>query len=235
MLSNHRLLIVHKDRNMRNLLRIYLLEKGFSIKVAATGKYALTMLKKHSFDIILLDVKMPDMDGCQICKIIRERDTVPLLMLSACSKIKEKLLCFGMGADDFLNKPFDMEELLARMNSLLRRAEIAQTSLSMINVMDFPGVRIHLDVREIHIQNISIKLTKKEIELLITLAQCSQLVYTREELVEKMFGIEYKGGTRVIDTHISNIREKLQTAGVENCPIQTIRGVGYKFPATAEA
>ncbi|MCL6606214.1 MAG: response regulator [Paenibacillus sp.] len=97
MLSNHRLLIVHKDRNMRNLLRIYLLEKGFSIKVAATGHYSLTMLKKHSFDIILLEVKMPDMDGCQVCKIIRGRDTVPIIMLSASTKIEEKLRCFGMG------------------------------------------------------------------------------------------------------------------------------------------
>ncbi|MCL6606334.1 MAG: response regulator transcription factor [Paenibacillus sp.] len=229
MLSNHQVLIVNSDRNMRDLLRIFLLGKGFSIKEAGTGQEALTMVSNHSFDIILLDVIMPDMDGCQVCRIVRETEIVPILMLSECTEIKEKVHCFKIGADDFLTKPIDLEELLARMNSLLRRAAITQNTLSMTSVLHFPGIKIHLDVREIQIREIVVKLTKKEIQLLTILAQNSQLVYTREELVDRMFGIEYKGYDRVVDTHIKNIREKLQKEGLEYNLIQTVRGVGYRL------
>lgn len=225
----HRVLIVDNDRATRNSIRFYLLDKGFSIKEATTGQEALAMIKNHPFDIVLLDARIPDMDGCQVCQIIRETDTIPILMLSSCTELKNKVRCFRIGADDFLTKPCDLEELLARMNALLRRVAMTQTSSSMVNTLNFSGIKLHFNLKEIQIDETVVSLTEKEMELLATLAKNSQLVYTRDELIDSVFGYGYDGGTRVIDSHVKNIRKKLKSAGLEYNPVQTIRGVGYKF------
>ncbi|MEK3987724.1 MULTISPECIES: response regulator transcription factor [unclassified Paenibacillus] len=194
---------------------------------ATTGQEALAMIKNHPFDIILLDARIPDMDGCQVCQILRETDTIPILMLSSCTELKNKVRCFRIGADDFLTKSFDLEELLARMNALLRRVAMTQTSFSMANTLNFSRIKLHFNLREIQIDETVVSLTEKEMELLATLAKNSQFVSTRDELIDSIFG--YDGGTRVIDSHIKNICKKLKSAGLEYNPIQTIRGVGYKF------
>ncbi|RQW13881.1 DNA-binding response regulator [Paenibacillus rhizophilus] len=226
--------MVDDEWNMRNLLRIYLMKEGFQIKEAATGLEALSMIRKHSFDIILLDVMMPDMDGWQVCKEIRETETVPILMLTARTETKDKIHGLGIGADDYLTKPFDSEELLARIYSLIRRSTITQTSLPQQWVLEFPQMTIFPDAREIRIQEELVDFTPKEFDLLALLSQSRQRAFSREELVERLWGYDYEGEIRVVDTHIKNIREKLQKAGMTYNPIQTVWGVGYKFFVSGE-
>ncbi|MFC3747964.1 response regulator transcription factor [Paenibacillus sp. GCM10012306] len=227
-------LVVDDEWNMRNLLRIYLMKEGFAIKEASTGREALSMIKKHDFDIILLDVMMPDMDGWQVCKAVRELGTIPVLMLTARSETKDKIHGLGIGADDYLTKPFEPEELLARIYSLIRRAAMAQVIEPKQRSMEFPQLSIWPEAREVHIQETVVDFTQKEFDLLLLLAQSSQRAYTREELVERLWGHDYEGESRVIDTHIKNIREKLQKAGMGYNPIQTVWGVGYKFQVPGE-
>ncbi|BCG60426.1 response regulator transcription factor [Paenibacillus sp. URB8-2] len=227
-------LIVDDEWNMRNLLRIFLMKEGFQVKEAATGLEALSMVKKNSFDIILLDLMMPDMDGWQVCKVIRETETVPILMLTARTETKDKIHGLGIGADDYLTKPFDSEELLARMYSLIRRSTITQTSQPKQWVLEFSQITIFPDAREIRIQDEVVDFTQKEFDLLAVLAQNTQRAFSREELVEKLWGYDYEGEVRVVDTHIKNIREKLQKAGMTYNPIQTVWGVGYKFYVSGE-
>ncbi|WP_307588258.1 response regulator transcription factor [Paenibacillus wynnii] len=233
-MSKLQVLIVDDEWNMRNLLRIYLMKEGFRIQEASTGLEALSMIKKHEFDIILLDVMMPDMDGWQVCKVVRETLTVPILMLTARTETKDKIHGLGMGADDYLTKPFEPEELLARIYSLIRRSTITQVSQPQQWVMEFPQLSILPDAREVRIQDLAVDFTQKEFDLLVVLAQSSQRAFTREELVERLWGHDYEGEIRVVDTHIKNIREKLQKAGMSYNPIQTVWGVGYKFHVSQE-
>jgi len=232
--SRLQVLIVDDEWNMRNLLRIYLMKEGFQVKEAATGQEALSMLNKHSFDIILLDVMMPDMDGWQVLKIVRETETVPVLMLTARTETKNKIHGLAIGADDYVTKPFDSEELLARIYSLIRRSTITQVSQPQKWVIEFPELMLFPDAREVRIQDALVDFTQKEFDLLLTLAQSSQRAFSREELVERLWGNDYEGEVRVVDTHIKNIREKLQKAGMSYNPIQTVWGVGYKFNGTGE-
>ncbi|MCL6606104.1 MAG: response regulator transcription factor [Paenibacillus sp.] len=231
-MSKLQVLIVDDEWNMRNLIRIYLMKEGFRIQEAATGQEALSMLKKHSFDVILLDVMMPDMDGWQVCKEIRETDMVPILMLTARSETKDKIHGLGVGADDYLTKPFEPEELLARIYSLIRRSTITHSTQPQQWMMEFPQITIFPDAREVRIQDTLVDFTQKEFDLLVILAQNWQRAFTREEMVERLWGNDYEGEIRVVDTHIKNIREKLQKAGMSYNPIQTVWGVGYKFQAS---
>ncbi|WP_410512419.1 response regulator transcription factor [Paenibacillus sp. BR2-3] len=233
-MSKLQVLIVDDEWNMRNLLRIYLMKEGFQVKEAATGQEALSMIKKHSFDIILLDVMMPDINGWQVCKVVRETETVPILMLTARTETKDKIHGLGIGADDYLTKPFDSKELLARIYSLIRRSTITQVTQPQQWVLEFPELNIFPDAREVRIQDVLVDFTQKEFDLLVALAQNRQRTFSREELVERLWGHDYEGEVRVVDTHIKNIREKLQKAGMSCNPIQTVWGVGYKFHISGE-
>lgn len=229
-LSKLQVLIVDDEWNMRNLLRIYLKKEGFATMEAATGQEALSLIRQHSFNMILLDVMMPDMDGWQVCKVIRETSTVPVLMLTARTDTKDKVKGLDIGADDYLTKPFEPEELLARIYSLLRRSTLSPVAKPNDTVvLDFPGLRIFPEAREVFIKDTAVVFTLKEFDLLTMLAQNKQRAFTREELVERLWGNEYGGETRVIDTHIKNIREKILSSGLSYSPIQTIWGLGYKF------
>ena len=228
-LSKAQILIVDDEWNMRNLLRIYLLKEGFATKEAATGQEAISLTGQHDFDLILLDVMMPDMDGWQVCRAVREQSPVPILMLTARSEVKDKVQGLGIGADDYLTKPFEPEELLARIHSLLRRSAITRSMTPREEILEFPGLRIYPEAREVRIQEQAVDFTLKEFDLLTLLARGGQRVFTRDELVERLWGNDYGGETRVIDTHIKNIREKMQKAGLSYNPVQTVWGLGYKF------
>ncbi len=218
------------------MLRIYLQKEGFATQEAATGQEALRMIGKQEFDLLLLDVMMPDTDGWQVCRAVREQTQIPILMLTARTETKDKVLGLGIGADDYLTKPFEPEELLARIHSLLRRSSMARTVEQQEKQLNYLGLRILPDAREVHIEGKRVDFTLKEFDLLAMLARSSQRVFTRDELVERLWGNDYGGETRVIDTHIKNIREKLQKAGLPYNPIQTVWGLGYKFqvPGTSE-
>ncbi|MGN7759818.1 response regulator transcription factor [Paenibacillus sp. 22594] len=230
------ILIIDDEWNMRNLLRIYLQKEGFATQEAATGHEALRMVEQHTFDLLLLDVMMPDMDGWQVCRAVREHTQLPILMLTARSETKDKVLGLGIGADDYLTKPFEPEELLARIHSLLRRSSLTRAVEPQEEQLNYPGLRISPEAREVWIEGQSADFTMKEFDLLTMLARNGQRVFTRDELVERLWGIDYGGEARVIDTHIKNIREKLQKAGLPYNPVQTVWGLGYKFqiPGTVE-
>ncbi|AIQ47096.1 transcriptional regulator [Paenibacillus sp. FSL R7-0273] len=230
-LTKPQVLIVDDEWNMRNLLRIYLRREGFATEEAATGHEALLKIAQQPFGLVLLDVMMPDMDGWQVCKAVRAHSDVPIIMLTARSETRDKVLGLGIGADDYLSKPFEPEELLARIQSLLRRSSLTRQALPQKEILAFSGLRIYPDSREVEIMGEKIVFTLKEFDLLATLARGGQRVYTREELVEQLWGNEYGGETRVVDTHVKNIREKLQKAGLRYNPVQTVWGLGYKFQA----
>ncbi|WP_187355221.1 response regulator transcription factor [Paenibacillus tengchongensis] len=232
-MSKPLVLIVDDEWNMRNLLRIYLLQEGCLIREARTGSEALGLLEQHEFDLVLLDVMMPDMDGWQVLRAIRAVRQIPVMMLTARTDTKDKVHGLDAGADDYLTKPFEPEELAARVRSLLRRAA-APRSLPVEDALSFPSLRIYPLSREVQIREQTVDFTLKEFDLLLTLAR-GQRVYTREELVGRLWGGDYEGDNRVVDTHIKNIREKLQRAGLEYNPVQTVWGLGYKFQITGGA
>ncbi|GAA0135191.1 response regulator transcription factor [Paenibacillus sp. YSY-4.3] len=224
-------LVVDDEWNMRNLLRIYLQREGFEVKEASSGYETLSMIRQQTFDLMILDVMMPGMDGWQVCKAVRESDTMPILMLTARSETKDKVHGLGIGADDYLTKPFEPEELVARVFSLLRRSMLHQAQKQLEPSLEFHSLSIYAEAREVRIHDVNIDFTPKEFDLLLYLAQNNQRTFEREGLVERLWGYEYTGDTRVVDTHIKNIREKLQRAGLGYDPIQTVWGVGYKFAA----
>ncbi|MFD1776203.1 response regulator transcription factor [Paenibacillus rhizophilus] len=229
-----RALVVDDEWNMRNLLRIYLAKEGFRVSEASTGREALSIMDKEPFDIVLLDVMMPDMDGWQVCQAVREKNSVPILMLTARSETKDKIRGLEIGADDYLTKPFEPEELVARMHSLIRRASLAQSAVPRERVLEFPGLVIRPDAREVSVMDNGVELTPKEFDLLAVLSGNLQRAFSRDELVERLWGMDFEGESRVVDTHIKNIREKLQKAGLGYNPVQTVWGVGYKFQVPGE-
>ncbi|MEK5445864.1 response regulator transcription factor [Paenibacillus sp. FSL R7-0331] len=234
-MTKQQVLIVDDEWNMRNLLRIYLRRAGFDTEEAATGHEALQKIEQQAFSLVLLDVMMPDMDGWQVCKSVRARSDVPIIMLTARSETRDKVLGLGIGADDYLSKPFEPEELLARIHSLLRRSMLNRTAVPQKEVLSFPELNIYPEAREVEIKGEKVVFTLKEFDLLAALARGGQRVYTREELVEQLWGNDYGGETRVVDTHIKNIREKLQKAELPYHPVQTVWGLGYKFQAPEHA
>ncbi|MEK4511056.1 MULTISPECIES: response regulator transcription factor [Paenibacillus] len=229
-MSKLQVLVVDDEWNMRNLLRIYLTKEGFEVKEASNGHEALSLAGKHAFDIIILDVMLPDMDGWQVCKAIRENDQVAILMLTARSETKDKVYGLGIGADDYLTKPFEPEEFIARVYSIIRRSAITHSSVQLQEpTIELQGIRILPEAREVYIQDLQVDFTQKEFDLILAFAKSQQRVFNREELVSLLWGYEHAGEFRVIDTHIKNIRDKALKAGLPYNPIQTVWGVGYKF------
>ncbi|MDF2910711.1 MAG: DNA-binding response regulator [Sporolactobacillus laevolacticus] len=222
------ILIVDDDWKMRNLLRIYFSKEGFDTVEAANGNEALLKIKNHAFDLIILDVMMPEMDGWQVCRSIREVKSVPILMLTALGETKEKVQGLELGADDYLTKPFDPDELVARVHALIRRSTVTARQLDN-NKLIFPELIIDRDGRQVMIQDRPLELTQKEFDLFDTLAMNNGRVLSREQLIEKIWGFDFEGDARVVDIHVKNIREKLKKAGLHYSPIQTAWGIGYKF------
>lgn len=222
-------LVVDDEWNMRNLLRIYLMKEGFDVKEASTGTEALHMVQKHAFDVILLDIMMPDMDGWQVCRTIRETEMTPILMLTARNDLKDKVQGLGLGADDYLTKPFEPEELIARVYALIRRSTLTQAAPLPEQKLEFPEMTLYPEGRQVLVLGKAVDFTQKEFDLLLNLTRNYHRAFSRDELVEKIWGHDYWGESRVVDTHIKNIREKVQKAGMTYNPVQTVWGVGYKF------
>ncbi|WP_195572329.1 response regulator transcription factor [Paenibacillus sp. 1001270B_150601_E10] len=230
-MSQHQILLVDDEWNMRNLLRIYFKKAGFAIKEASTGYEALSIIQQHSVDVVILDIMMPGMDGWEVCRAIREQTTVPILMLTARSDTQDKVHGLEIGADDYVTKPFEPEELVARVNALVRRSSISQAAKEDSDLLTYPQLRIDPDAREVYVQEEKVEFTPKEFDLLYLVAKHPQRAFQREDLVLRLWGYEYSGDSRVVDTHVKNIREKLHRAGLDYSPIQTVWGVGYKFHA----
>lgn len=224
------ILIVDDEWNMRNLIKIFLTKNGFDVKEASTGTEAIEYVRNGNFDLVILDIMMPGLDGWQVCHEIRGFSQVPILMLTARTDTKDKVKGLQLGADDYLAKPFEVEEMVARVHALIRRNSLVQQSgLVKSNQIQHDNLIINLDGREVRINGDIVELTQKEFDLFCLLARHPKRAYSRELLLDIVWGTDYFGDIRSIDTHIKNIREKIQKAGLSYNPIQTVWGIGYKF------
>lgn len=221
-------LVVDDEWNMRNLLRIYLAKNGFDVTEATNGYEALTLFNERSFDLIILDLMMPDVDGWEVCAKIREKKDTPIIMLTARNETKDKVKGLQIGADDYLVKPFEPEELIARVFALLRRANISEPT-TVRKTITHNDMSISPEERQVLVKSEPVEFTPKEFDLLLLLAEQPGRVYNRDLLLENIWGHDYFGDIRTVDTHVKNIREKVRKAGLSYNPIQTVWGVGYKF------
>lgn len=226
-MSQTKVLIVDDDSHITELIKLYVEKEGFEGVVAHNGKLALEAFKSYSPSIVILDVMMPEMDGWQVCREIRKFSNVPIIMLTAKSDTFDKVLGLELGADDYMVKPFDAKELIARVKAVLRRFDGAKET-SDSQYISYENIEINLQNYELKIKGQLIDIPPKEMELLYFLASNPNRVFTREQLLEEVWSFDYYGGSRTVDVHIKRLREKLE--GVEgNWSLKTIWGVGYKF------
>lgn len=219
-----KILLVEDETKMRELIRIAFKKENFETYEAVDGKQALSMLKNFHFDIIILDIMLPEIDGWTVCREIRKSSDIPIILLTARGEEFDKLFGFELGADDYIVKPFSPRELVARVKALLRRAENRNSETT--DIIDLGDISINTLSREVKVDGNTISFTNKEYELLLFLATNQNIVFTREQLLLKVWGYDQYGDPRTVDTHIKRIREKLGSKS--NC-ITTIWGVGYKF------
>jgi two-component system response regulator ResD len=229
-------LIVDDEWNLRNLLRIFFTKNGFQVTEARNGTEALTYVEQTDFDLILLDVMMPDMDGWEVCRRIRTTKETPILMLTARTETKDKIQGLNLGADDYLVKPFEQEELMARVFAILRRtsndSNEPHNTPSRMKTIELGDLIIFPDAREVRVLNQSIELTPREFDLLLFMATNQNRAFTREILLTQVWGEDFFGDIRTVDTHVKNVRDKLRKAGLAHNLIHTVWGVGYKFHRT---
>lgn len=222
------ILIADDEAKMRDLVKMYLERDGFKVVEAADGEQALSLLKINTFDLVILDIMMPKVDGLSVCKEIRKSLDIPVIMLTARGEEIDRVLGFELGADDYVVKPFSPRELVARVKALLRRTAV-KPSTPTGSVLRFPGLEINNDAREVEVDGNRINLTPKEFELLVFLARNIGRVFTREQLLEHVWGYDFYGDLRTVDTHVKKLREKISRFGQAASFIVTVWGVGYKF------
>ena len=219
-------LIVEDEQNIADLLRLYLEREGYAAAVSADGGAAVETFRKLQPDLILLDVMLPVMDGWSVLRTIRQESTVPVIMLTARGELADKVSGLKMGADDYITKPFEMKEVLARVEAVLRRgSEPAKTAGKRLS---FDKLVIDLDAFELIVDGKKVDTPPKEMELLFHLASSPNRVYTRNQLLDEVWGFDYFGDSRTVDVHVKRLREKLEGVS-EKWSLKTVWGVGYKF------
>ena len=220
-------LIVEDDHNIQELLQLYLEKEGYAVTVASDGGQGLAKFRAIKPDLVLLDVMMPVMDGWAVCKAIRADSQTPIIMLTAKGETDDKVSGLKSGADDYVTKPFEMKELLARIEAVLRRTGTAPVEESSRR-LTFDKMTIDMDAFELIIDGKKVDTPPKEMELLFYLASSPNRVYTRNQLLDEVWGFDYFGDSRTVDVHVKRLREKLE--GVcEGWSLKTVWGVGYKF------
>ncbi len=219
-------LIIEDDRNISELLQLYLEKEGYAVTTAADGRQGLEKFRTGKPDLVLLDIMMPVMDGWETCHAIRAESQVPIIMLTAKSQTDDKVMGLKAGADDYITKPFEMKEVLARIEAILRRAKPAQTAPQHRIVFD--RLVIDMDAFELIVDGKKIDAPPKEMELLFYLASTPNRVYTRNQLLDEVWGFDYFGDSRTVDVHVKRLREKLEGVS-DKWSLKTVWGVGYKF------
>ncbi len=223
----YKILIVDDDENICELLRLYLEKDGFDTVVAGDGEQAVEYATKYSPDLILLDIMLPKLDGWQVCREIRKTSETPIIMLTAKGETFDKILGLELGADDYVSKPFDTKEVIARIKAVLRRTHDSDKS-SQINEVRYDKLRINLTNYELEVNGVKIDTPPKELELIYHLASNPNRVYTRDQLLDEVWGFDYYGDSRTVDVHVKRLREKLENVSDE-WSLKTVWGVGYKF------
>lgn len=225
-------LIADDNRQITSILEEYAKKEGHTVHIAHDGLDAIGKFNKFYPDIVLLDVMMPQMDGFEVCREIRKTSNVPVIMITARGEDFEKIMGLDIGADDYIVKPFSPEEVMARVRANLRRMSRAEGQKNQTFIYD--NLKINLDDYIVSIGENVIALTKKELEILWTLATNKNKVYSRDNLLNTVWGYEYFGDSRTVDSHIKRLRSKMEAVSHENWAIKTIWGVGYKFEGKAD-
>lgn len=229
MVSKQKILIVDDDNNIAELIALYLTKECFETMIVNDGESALTAANSFAPNLILLDLMLPGIDGYQVCREVRAKSATPIIMLSAKGEIFDKVLGLELGADDYVEKPFDSKELVARVKAVLRRYKPAPAvpAASKIKSVEYPDLIINQTNYSVIYMGKTIDMPPKELELLYFLASSPNHVYTREQLLDQIWGYEYIGDTRTVDVHIKRLREKIKDHATWR--IDTVWGVGYKF------
>ena len=225
---SQKVLVVEDDINIAELLRLYLQKDGFEVSHAADGGKAVEMAREIQPDLVLLDIMLPVMDGWQVCRELRKTMKMPIIMLTAKGETEDKVSGLEMGADDYIVKPFEVKELLARVHAVLRRT--GDDGKPKSKKLTFDKLVINLDSYELIVDGKKIDTPPKEMELLYHLAATPNRVYTRNQLLAEVWGFDYFGDSRTVDVHIKRLREKLEGVS-DKWTLKTVWGVGYKFEA----
>ncbi len=221
------ILVIDDDINICEMLRVYLENEGYEVKTANDGAEGINFFKIYEPDMVLLDIMLPKKDGWQVCREIREISSKPVIMITAKGDVFDKVLGLELGADDFVVKPFDMKELSARVKAVLRRYSAKDTK-DEEEVIKFDNIEVSLQKYELKIKGRSVDIPPKELELFYFLAQNYNRVFTRDQLLDKVWGFDYLGDSRTVDVHVKRLREKLEGVS-DKWILKTVWGVGYKF------
>lgn len=231
MVNKQKILIVDDDENITELISLYLTKECFETTMVHNGEDALTAFDTYHPDLILLDLMLPGIDGYQVCREIRSRSNTPIIMLSAKGEVFDKVLGLELGADDYIIKPFDSKEMVARVKAVLRRYhEIPKKENSSEDrgkCVEYAGITINLTNYSVIVDGKNVEMPPKELELLYFLAASPNQVFTREQLLDQIWGYEYIGDTRTVDVHIKRLREKIKDH--DTWKLSTVWGIGYKF------
>jgi DNA-binding response OmpR family regulator len=221
-----KVVIVDDDEHIRELASLYLQKEGFDVSCAADGTSAVEKIKRANANLVVLDLMLPGMSGFDVCKQVRQTSDVPIIMLTARDEDIDKILGLELGADDYLTKPFNPRELVARVKAILRRADGSSKPAGEAAVIRVGPLSVDKQRREVKVGDAEVNLRTKEFDLLATLAENAGIVLTREQLLDRVWGYNFYGETRTVDVHVQHVRAKIVDSGLS---IVTIRGVGYKL------
>ena len=227
-MTKTKILLVDDDPNIRQLVNLYLEKEGFEVEMADRGDTALQQFKQSPPNLMLLDVMLPGMDGWQVLREARKVSNIPIIMLTAKDETFDKVLGLELGADDYIAKPFDMKELVARIKAVIRRYQ-APEAPEGDRELTFPGLTVNINQYTVNYMGRELEMPPKELELLNFLASHPNQVFTREQLLEQVWGYDYFGDSRTVDVHVKRLREKLTEGEKLGWQIKTVWGVGYKF------
>lgn len=225
-MSKEKILVADDDKNICELLRLYLEKEGYTTVIACDGEAAVQAYLSNKPDLVLLDLMMPKLDGWEVCRRIRAHGTTPVIMLTAKGETFDKVLGLELGADDYMVKPFDAKEVVARIKAVLRRCAAATAKPE--GVMEYDNLSVDLSRYELKVRGQVVEAPPKELELLYYLSSHPNHVFTRDQLLDEVWGFEYYGDSRTIDVHVKRLREKLEGAS-DRWSLKTVWGVGYKF------
>ena len=226
-MPNEKILVVDDDTNICELLRLYLEKEGYVVKIVNDGVSAINAFKQENPDLTLLDIMIPKLDGWQVCREIRKFSDKPIIMLTAKGEIFDKVLGLELGADDYVTKPFDTKEVVARIKAVLRRTAPASDT-SDVKEVNYDKLSINLTKYEMKVNGVSVDTPPKELELIYHLASNPNRVFTRDQLLDEVWGFDYYGDSRTVDVHIKRLREKLEGVS-DKWELKTVWSVGYKF------
>ena len=221
-----KIMVVDDDSNICELLRLYLEKDGFDTVIASDGAKAVEMFDREKPDLMLLDVMMPHLDGWQVCREIRKKSQCPIIMITAKGEVFDKVLGLELGADDYVVKPFETKEVIARVKAVLRRSGVSEAKKE--RQVEYDALYINMENYELRVNGKTVDTPPKEMELIYHLASNPNRVYTRDQLLDEVWGFEYYGDSRTVDVHVKRLREKLDGVS-DSWTLKTVWGVGYKF------